>query len=126
MIDCKLLGCPTSPELGEQVVYRILADGQYRRHVDRLRERLNQARSRCLAQLEGLGCHVALKPHAGMYVWADCGRDAEALARQALAPGVLFSPQPAPSNMLRVPVSLVDQPEAWGLFVQALKDCSRA
>ena len=127
LVDCKLLGCPTSPELGEQVVHRILAEGQYRRHVDRLRERLNQARSRCLLQLESLGCRVPLKPHAGMFIWADCGRDSEVLARQALAlglllaPGVLFSPQHAPSSMLRVPVSMPDHSEAWGRFVQALQ-----
>jgi hypothetical protein len=49
------------------------------------------------------------------------------LARQGLAlglllaPGVLFSPPHAPSNMLRVPVSMPDHPEAWGRFVQALQ-----
>ncbi|WP_200843652.1 PLP-dependent aminotransferase family protein [Pantoea sp. 18069] len=126
LVDGKLLGSPTSPELGEQVVHRILADGQYRRHVDRLRERLNQARGHCLSRLEELGCHVAHRPQAGMFVWADCGRDSEQLARKAvalgllLAPGVLFSPQSAPSRMLRVPVPMVDDPHAWGLFAQAL------
>src|SRR5690606_17946623 len=98
LVDSKLLSSPTSPELGEQVVYRILAQGQYRRHVGRLRERVNQTRSRCLDCLEQLGCHVEHKPSAGMFVWIDCGRDAQLLAREAialgllLAPGVLFSP----------------------------------
>ena len=126
LVDAKLLGSPTSPELGEQVVHRILADGQYRRHVDRLRERVNQARGRCLSQLEALGCRVAHPPHAGMFVWADCGRDSETLAREAvalgllLAPGMLFSPQCAPSRMVRVPVPMADDPQAWSLFAQAL------
>ena len=126
LVDGKLLGSPTSPELGEQVVHRILADGQYRRHVDRLRERVNQARGRCLSQLEALGCHVAQPPHAGMFVWADCGRDSETLAREAvalgllLAPGMLFSPQSAPSRMVRVCVPMVDDAQAWSLFAQAL------
>lgn len=126
LVDSKLLGSPTSPELGEQVVHRILADGQYRRHVDRLRERVNQARGRCLSQLDELGCHVDHRPHAGMFVWVDCGRDSEALAREAvgqgllLAPGVLFSPQSAPSRMVRIPVWMVDEPRVWALFAQAL------
>lgn len=126
LVDGKLLVSPTSPELGEQVVHRILADGQYRRHVDRLRERVNQARGRCMSQLEELGCHVDHRPHAGMFVWVDCGRDSEALARKAvgqgllLAPGVLFSPQSAPSSMLRVPVWMVEEPRVWALFAQSL------
>lgn len=126
LVDGKLLGGPTSPELGEQVVHRILADGQYRRHVDRLRERLNQARGRCLSRLDELGCHVAYRPHAGMFVWADCGMDTEVLAREAvaqgllLAPGVLFSPLPEPSRMLRVPVPMVEDPQAWNVFAQLL------
>lgn len=126
LVDGKLLGCPTSPELGEQVVHRILADGQYRRHVGRLRERVNQARGRCLDGLAQLGCAVPQLPHAGMFVWADCGRDAQQLACEAvargllLAPGQLFSPQPAPSRMLRVPVSMVDDAAAWALLAQSL------
>lgn len=124
LVDAKLLGCPTSPELGEQVVHRILADGQYRRHVDRLRQRLNQAQGRCLSALEALGCEIAHRPHAGMFIWADCGRDSEVLARAAvvqgllLAPGVLFSPQAAPSRMLRVPVTLVEDATAWAHLAQ--------
>lgn len=126
LVDGKLLGSPTSPELGEQVVHRILADGQYRRHVDRLRERVNQARGRCLSALAALGCEVAHRPHAGMFVWADCGRDSEVLARDALAqglllaPGVLFSPQSLPSRMVRVPVSMAEDAQAWSLFAQVL------
>lgn len=126
LVDAKLLRCPTSPELCEQVVHRILADGQYRRHVDRLRQRLNQARGRCLGALEQLGCAVPQKPHAGIFVWADCGRDTEALARAGaaegllLAPGVLFSAQAAPSRMLRVPVSLVEDPAAWAHLARLL------
>jgi len=126
LVDSKLLSGPTSPELGEQVVHRILAEGQYRRHVGRLRERMNLTRSRCLDQLERLGCRVEHKPPAGMFVWADCGRDSELLAREAvalgllLAPGVLFSPQSAPSRMLRVAVPMVDDTLSWNLFAKVL------
>lgn len=126
LVDSKLLACPTSPELGEQVVHRILAEGQYRRHVARLRERVNATRGRCLDQLERLGCRVEHRPPAGMFVWADCGRDSEELARAAvargllLAPGMLFSPQAAPSRMLRVAVPMVDDALSWDLFTQVL------
>ncbi|MCD2511792.1 PLP-dependent aminotransferase family protein [Acidovorax sp. D4N7] len=126
LVESKLLACPTSPELGEQVVHRILAEGQYRRHVGRLRERVDATRNRCLDQLEQLGCRIEHRPPAGMFVWADCGRDSEQLAREAialgllLAPGMLFSPQSAPSRMLRVAVPMVDDTLSWDLFTQVL------
>ena len=115
----KLLAGLTSALPGEQIVQRVLADGQYRKHLDRLRERVDRARHRCLRRLEALDCQVAMEPVAGMFTWVDCGMDSEVLARHAaaedllLAPGVLFSPRQDPSRMLRIPVSLAEQPQAW-------------
>src|SRR5690606_27842486 len=37
LVDTKLLGALTTPELGEQILHRILAEGHCRRHVERLR-----------------------------------------------------------------------------------------
>src|SRR5690606_19398913 len=97
----------TSPELGERVVHRVLVVGQYRRHIERVRARVNEARLRSIQALQQLGLSVPHEPHAGMFVWADCGRDSEPVARNAaergmlLAPGTLFSPSGAPSTMLR-------------------------
>jgi DNA-binding transcriptional MocR family regulator len=57
-----------------------------------------------------------------MFVWADCHRDAEGLARAAaeqnmlLAPGTLFSPTQAPSTHLRFSASMVDNAPAWRLL----------
>ncbi len=54
-----------------------------------------------------------------MFVWADCGRDSEELARVAadhgmlLAPGTLFSPSQAPSSMLRFSVTIADHRGIW-------------
>jgi len=126
LVDFKLLGGLTTPELGEQIVYRILAEGQYRRHVERLRARVDQARDKCLKALLAMGCSVAHEPHAGMFVWVDCGVDSEALARKAaaqgvlLAPGVLFSPRQAPSSHLRIAVSMVDNRRGWEVLESLL------
>ena len=115
LTDAKLLSGLTSPELGERVVHRILADGQYRKHVLRLRERLDETRHRCLKMVESMGLQVHQEPLAGMFVWVDAQQDTEVLARKAatqgvlLAPGVLFSANQQPSTMLRLPVSMVDE-----------------
>ncbi len=77
LTDAKLLSGLTSPELGERVVHRILAQGQYRKHVQRLRERLDTTRQRCLKLVEHLGLQVHQEPLAGMFVWVDAQQDTE-------------------------------------------------
>ncbi|KGD93749.1 GntR family transcriptional regulator [Achromobacter sp. RTa] len=119
LADLKMLAGLTSPELGERVVHRVLMEGQYRRHIERVRSRVDEARQRCLKGLLRLGLTVPREPHAGMFVWADCGRDSEQLARVAadhgmlLAPGTLFSPAQAPSTMARFSVTIADHRGIW-------------
>ncbi|WP_454692577.1 aminotransferase-like domain-containing protein [Achromobacter aloeverae] len=119
LTDLKMLSGLTSSELGERVVHRILAEGQYRLHMERVRNRVDHAREHCVRQLLRLGFQIPQAPPAGMFVWADCGRDSESLARAAagqgllLAPGTLFSPTQAPSTYMRFSVSMVDNQAAW-------------
>lgn len=126
LCDLKMLAGLTSCELGERVVHRVLVEGQFRRHVERVRLRVDEARERCLKRLLSLGYTVPHEPRAGMFVWADCGRDSEQVAREAadrgmlLVPGTLFSPTQAPSRMLRFSVTMVDDEAAWR-EVQALR-----
>ncbi|MVW70646.1 PLP-dependent aminotransferase family protein [Bordetella sp. 15P40C-2] len=126
LVDLKMLGGLTTPELGERVVHRILVEGQYRKHIERVRARVNTAREQCVDQLSRLGFTIPHLPQAGMFVWADCGRDSEALARLAaphgllLAPGTLFSPSQATSSMLRFSVAMVDMPAIWTTLKRVL------
>lgn len=119
LADLKMLAGLTSPELGERVVHRVLMEGQYRRHIERVRLRVDDARQRCMKGLLKLGLTIPHEPHGGMFVWADCGRDSEVLAREAadrgmlLAPGTLFSPTQAPSTMLRFSVAIADHRGIW-------------
>ncbi|MCJ9710756.1 aminotransferase class I/II-fold pyridoxal phosphate-dependent enzyme, partial [Bordetella hinzii] len=128
LADLKMLAGLTTPELGERVVHRILVDGQYRRHLDRVRAKVDEARRDCLRRLQALGFAVPHEPYAGMFVWADCGRDSEILARQAadrgmlLAPGTLFSPSQQPSTMLRFSVAMIDSPEAWRILADLMAE----
>ena len=128
LADLKLLAGLTTPELGERVVHRVLAGGQYRRHVERVRARVDDARQRCLKGLARLGLDVETEPHAGMFVWADCGCDTELLARAAadrgmlLAPGTLFSPVQAPSTRLRFSVAMAENRHAWPMLERLLDE----
>ena len=43
LADLKMLAGLTSPELGERVIHRVLMEGQYRRHAERVRARVDEA-----------------------------------------------------------------------------------
>jgi DNA-binding transcriptional MocR family regulator len=61
-----------------------------------------------------------------MFVWVDAQQDTEVLARKAaaqgvlLAPGVLFSANQQASTMLRLPVSMADDPASMAVLGRCL------
>lgn len=107
LTDLKMLVGLTTPELGERVVYRVLSEGHYRRHLERLRGRLAQAREPVLRGLERLGLATFASPPVGMFAWVDAGLDTQPLAETMLehgflmAPGSLFLPDQRPSTWMR-------------------------
>jgi DNA-binding transcriptional MocR family regulator len=118
LADLKMLTGVTTPELNERVVARILAEGQYRRHVERLRGKIEAARDRTARALERAGVRSYGDPSAGIFLWGDFGRDtnviAAAGAEQGLlcAPGSLFSPNQLPSSWMRVSAATCLNPAA--------------
>jgi hypothetical protein len=118
LADLKMMTGLASPELNERTVARILADGRYRRHVERLQARIAAARERTAHALERLGARLFVQPAAGMFLWADFGRDTNAIAARGAeqgvlcAPGSLFSPSQLPSTWMRVSVATSLNPAA--------------
>ena len=106
--DIKTLTGLSSSELGERVVARIIVERNYERMLERVRARLDDCRARTAEALVKMGAKIAGPPAAGMYLWADFGRDTNELATRAsregvlLAPGSLFSPTQLPSTWMRV------------------------
>lgn len=125
LADRKMLSTLTTSELGERVVYKILSEGLYRKHVERLRARLDAVRPGVLRRIEALGLRMDQAPTAGMFAWVDCGRDTNALAARALeqgvllAPGSLFSPDQLPSTRMRLNIATMDDPAVWGFLESA-------
>jgi DNA-binding transcriptional MocR family regulator len=124
----KMLAALTTPELGERMVCRILADGHYRKHVERLRGRFDAARERAVRGLERVGLAVDHQPAAGMFSWARAaGIDTNALAARLfdqgylLAPGSLFSPSQLPSSMLRFNIATSSNPGMLDALARALQ-----
>ncbi|MDQ1831056.1 aminotransferase-like domain-containing protein [Massilia scottii] len=127
LCDRKMLATLTTSDIGERVVYKVLSEGLYRKHVDRLRGRLDQVRARTVRQMEKVGLSVDVAPPAGMFVWADTGIDTIALAERAmgegllLAPGALFSPSQLPSTRMRMNVSTSQEPGVWEFLARELR-----
>jgi DNA-binding transcriptional MocR family regulator len=126
LADRKMLATLTSSDIGERVVYKILSEGLYRKHVARLRLRLDAVRTKAVRQMERVGLKVDLAPMAGMFVWVDAGCDTNVLTEKAmqggvlLAPGSLFSPHQLPSTRMRLNVATLQEPAVWRFFERTL------
>lgn len=119
LTDLKLLSGLTTPEFNERIIQKIMVSGDHQRHVQRVRQRVDEARHESLDLFAQLGLPIHPEPVAGMFLWVDCGQDSEYLARKAaadgllLAPGRLFSPSQAPDTHIRFSVAIAQNPMAW-------------
>ncbi|HDR9093527.1 TPA: aminotransferase class I/II-fold pyridoxal phosphate-dependent enzyme, partial [Burkholderia vietnamiensis] len=129
--DQKMLVGMTTPELNERVLYKILTEGHYRRHVERLRARLDGVRDKTARMLERTGLRLFTMPAAGMFLWADTGVDSDALAAAAheagflLTPGSLFSPQQSTSTWTRFNVANCGDPALPGFLARYIESAAR-
>jgi len=129
--DRKMLTTLTTSDIGERIVYKILSEGHYRKHVDRLRSKLDSVRDKMIKQLERVGLTADIVTPAGMFVWIDTGVDTNLLAEKALeegfllAPGSLFSPNQLPSTRMRVNVASMGDPGLLRFLEKEVKNLSR-
>ncbi|WP_343730827.1 PLP-dependent aminotransferase family protein [Duganella sp.] len=126
LADRKMLSTLTTSDIGERVVYKVLSEGSYRKHADRMRARLDGIRAKALRQMERVGLKVDASPPAGMFVWVDAGCDTNVLTERAmtdnllLAPGSLFSPKQLPSTRMRLNVAAMQEPATWRFLEREL------
>ncbi|MGB3127704.1 MAG: PLP-dependent aminotransferase family protein [Pseudomonas sp.] len=117
-----LTGIGTS-RFAEAVVATLLANGTYRKWVQRLRKRLSTQMAATLQVLEDEEWEVFAVPAGGMFVWARPGvGDRSRLQVRArrlcvlLSPGALFSPKGEHSDWLRINVAYAADQRALALF----------
>nr|WP_315392110.1 PLP-dependent aminotransferase family protein [uncultured Duganella sp.] len=126
LADRKMLSTLTTSDIGERVVYKVLSEGLYRKHADRVRTRLDGIRAKAVRQMERVGLKVDVASPAGMFVWADAGCDTSVLTERAmadnllLAPGSLFSPTQLPSTRMRLNVAAMQEPGIWTFLEREL------
>ncbi|TFY92171.1 PLP-dependent aminotransferase family protein [Pseudomonas kairouanensis] len=117
-----LTGFGTS-RFAEAVVTTLLANGTYRKWVQRLRKRLNTQMAATLQVLEDEEWEVFAVPSGGMFLWARPGAGEPsrltACAQRLgvlLSPGALFSPTGEHSDWLRINVAYAGDQRALALF----------
>ncbi|HEY5799576.1 MAG TPA: PLP-dependent aminotransferase family protein [Burkholderiaceae bacterium] len=125
LADRKMLATLATTDIGERIIHKILTEGHYRKHVERLRGRLEDVRAKTVRQMERAGLAILASSPAGMFVWTDAGRDTARLAEQAfargflLAPGALFSPSQLPSTKMRMNVAAMRDPALWQFLAES-------
>jgi len=121
LLDTKLISTLTTPSLLERALAHCMAQGQLRRHAERLRSRLDVARARSVKLALAAGCRFAAEP-SGLFGWVDTGVDTEALAQRLLdegyliAPGALFHAVRAPSTLMRINFATTQEAAFWRVF----------
>jgi DNA-binding transcriptional MocR family regulator len=111
-----------------QLVFSVLSDGGYRKHLHELRRRLSKARRTTETQLAGLSIHPWIMPRGGFYLWCRLpGRVSAAdVARSALcdnlvlAPGDVFSVSQSASDFMRFNVAQMSDSRIFFLLEKAL------
>lgn len=124
LVNTKMLTTLTTPALLEQALAWCIDQGLLRRHAERIRSRLDQARARSVKLALAHGCRFAAPP-AGLFGWVDAGVDTDALAQRMLddgyllAPGALFHASRQPGSLMRINFATTQDAQFWKQFAKA-------
>ncbi|MDO6963771.1 aminotransferase-like domain-containing protein [Rhizobium alvei] len=128
LTDLKIATSFGGGRLATELVWTVLSDGSYRKHLDSLKVRLSQAMITVAGQLRSLGIVPWFEPQAGIFLWCQLpdGIDAADVARFALdrgivlAPGNAFSLSQSATQMMRFNVSQMQDQTILPVLKQAL------
>ncbi len=123
----KLLVTLTTSAFAERVVHEMLVGGHFRKHVARIRDRLDARRARVAHELERAGWRLDRMPDCGLFLWArhpavdDSLWIAQAARREGmrLAPGASFRPHHDASPWMRFNASCVVDPAVFNVLARA-------
>jgi DNA-binding transcriptional MocR family regulator len=122
-IDLKLLTTLTTPTLPEKALASCLEHGPLRRHLDRVNNQLDAARTRTERLAVDAGCRFVTPPQ-GLFGWIDVGVDTDRLAQAMLddgwllAPGSLFHATPRPTTLMRINFASSQDARFWKALVE--------
>lgn len=88
----KIISVLTTAALNEFVLLEVLAAGRWRKHLDRLQQRLAIARASAARQLRGAGVLLEPPGEGGLFLWGavPAGVNVEGVVRDAFRQGILL------------------------------------
>jgi DNA-binding transcriptional MocR family regulator len=118
LVERKVLSVLSGSALLESFVVTVLDGGRYKRHIERLRERLQRMRTEARSALESAGITFEDVRGEGLFLWGRVPQDTrvDELVRRArersilLAHGTLFSPEQRCGQWLRFNVCHSNRP----------------
>jgi DNA-binding transcriptional MocR family regulator len=125
--DLRIATGMSGSALSAELVHTALTDGSYRRHMEKVRAGLDQAREKAIARLKSVGVETWTKPTAGIFLWCRLpdGVNAAHVARKGLeenivfAPGDAFSLSRSAASYLRFNVAMMDDPRILSCIARA-------
>ena len=94
LCDLKMVTLVSTSDFVERVVSRLIDGGQYRRHLTRLKARLDAAQRQSIPAMERAGLRLFSPYTGGYYAWVELpqGESEIGLVRRAAAQGIFISP----------------------------------
>jgi DNA-binding transcriptional MocR family regulator len=94
LVDLKMITVVATSDFVERVVHQLIESGQYRKHLARLKSKLDQAQGSALRVLDQLRLGVYAPPAGGYYLWCHLppGMEELTLTRRAAAEGIFLAP----------------------------------
>lgn len=127
LLDTKLLSTLTTPSMLEKALAHCIEQGQLRRHAERMRQHIAQARTRSVQLTLQAGCTFAAEP-TGMFGWVETGVDTDMLTQRMLdegyliAPGALFHATRQPCTLMRINFANTQDPEFWRVWKRVVAE----
>jgi DNA-binding transcriptional MocR family regulator len=116
LTDLRIATGMSGSTLSAELLRAALVNGTYRRHMEKVRGRLAQARTETLRRLAMIGVKPWIRPEAGLFLWCRLPDEVNAaeVARRALAeqivfaPGNVFSVAQSAASFMRFNVAMMD------------------
>ncbi|AIR90318.1 PLP-dependent aminotransferase family protein [Pseudomonas cremoricolorata] len=132
LVDLKIATSFGGGRLAADIIHQAITDSGYRKHMERVRRRLNDERERTVPKLSALGIEPWTIPRAGMFLWCQLPErmDAAVLARTCLkdgvvlAPGNAFSQSLTAGDYLRFNVAQAGDGKLYEVLARAMNLCA--
>lgn len=130
----KIISVLTTSALNEFVLLEVLAAGRWRKHLDRLQQRLAVARGQATQQLRQAGVLLEHPGEGGLFLWGalPAGVDVDSVVKEAFRAGILlvrgatFAADGAHDPHIRFNVAFSQQPRLASFLQQQLSAATSA